>query len=130
MNTKQIPFRVTALRASVPEGVQIEWQGKELPSGPLTVELREGPCIKVSRGELDYVRRRAYAEFHVRVNMPELAELLQTLGVDPSLTRPVDAVVRSEGQILDDHSFNLVGVSEIEPHALLNGMQAGMLPGH
>ena len=130
MSRKRIPFRVTALRASVPDGVPIEWQGKELPSGPLTVELQEGSGVKESRGELDYVRRRACAEFHVRVNMPELAELLQTLGVDPSLTRPVDAVVRSEGKILDDHSFNLVGVGEIEPHALLNGVQAGMLPGH
>ena len=39
------------------------------------------------------------------------------------------AVVRSEGKILDDHSFNLAGTCRVKPHELLRGAQAGMLPG-
>ena len=44
-------------------------------------------------------------------------------------TKPVYAVVRSKGTILADHSFNLVGACEIEPHELFDGAQAAMLPG-
>ena len=128
MNWARTLFQVTSLRACVPEGVAIEWRGKELPSGPLMIELDEGS--NESRGDLDYATRRAHAEFHVRVEMPELVDLLQTLGVAPALTRPVHAVVSSEGKILDDHSFNLVGACRMEPHELFNGAEAGMLPGH
>jgi hypothetical protein len=130
MNVERMPFQVTALQASVPEGVPIEWMGKELPSGPLLMVLRDGPGVEKSRGELDYARRHARAEFHVRVEMPELVDLLQTLDVDPGLTQPVYAVVRSEGSILDDHSFNLVGTCLVAQHRLLDGIEASLLPGH
>jgi hypothetical protein len=127
MSVERMPFQVTALHATVPEGVPIQWMGKELPSGQLLIELQKG---SKSVGELDYTRRRAQAEFHVRVEMPELVELLQDLGVDPELTKPAYAVVRSEGTILHNHSFNLVGACRIEPHELFDGAQAAMLPGH
>jgi len=127
MSVERMPFRVTALHASVPEGIPIPWMGKELPSGPLLIELQED---SKSVGELSYTRRRSQLEFHVRVDMPELVELLQDLGVDPELTKPVYAVVQSEGTILADHSFNLVGACRIEPHVLFDGAQAAMLPGH
>jgi hypothetical protein len=104
--------------------------GKELPSGPVLIELHQGSGGEPSRGELDYVDRHARAEFHVRVEMPELVELLQTLGVDRGLTEPVYAVVRSEGSILGDHSFNLVGRCHLAPHPLFDGLQASLLPGH
>src|SRR5262245_5870581 len=130
MAIERMPFRITALHASVPDGVPIEWMGKELSSGPLLIELREGPGVDESRGQLDYACQQAHAEFHVRVEMPKLMDLLQTLGVDPSLTEPVNAVVRSEGKILDDHSFNLVGACWMEPHKLFDGARAGMLSGH
>lgn len=129
MTVEHMRFRVTALHASVPEGIPIEWMGNRWPSGPLMIELDEGPGVEESRGELDYVRRYAQAEFHVRVEMPELADLLQTLGVDPALTKPVYAVVRSQGKILHDHSFSLVGACRMEPHRLFDGAQAGMLAG-
>ncbi len=130
MTVNRLPFRITALHATVPEGVSVAWRGKELPSGPLRIELHEGSGETESRGELDYGRRQALAEFHIRVEIPELVDLLQTLGVDPGLTRPVYAVVRSEGKILDDHSFNLAGRCRMGPHELFDGARACMLPGH
>ena len=130
MSVERMRFRVTALRAAVPEGVALRWRGKTIPSGLVTIALDDGPDVAESRGELDYTRRHARAEFHVRVAVPELVDLLQTLGVDPSLTRPVDAVVRSEGDILDDHSFRLVGDCRVGAHALFGGARVGLLPGH
>jgi hypothetical protein len=123
-------FRVTALHASVAEGVPLEWLGKQLHSGPLWIELEEDAGVEESRGELDYAQGRAAAEFHVRVAMPELTELLQTLGVRAELLKPIRAIVQSEGRILEDHSFNLIGTCRMEPHDLFNGAEARMLPGH
>jgi hypothetical protein len=125
----RIAFRVTALNATAPEGVPVEWMGEEIPSGPLTIVLDDGPSGEDSRGELDYARRHARAEFHVRIEMSELTDLLEALGVDPRLTRPVRAVVRSEGQITDDHSFVLTGPCQVEPHEVFGGARATMLPG-
>jgi hypothetical protein len=129
MTSDRILFRVAALNAMVPEGVPIQWMGQEIPSGPLTIELDDGPTGKESRGELDYVQHRAQAEFHVRIRMSELTDVLSAVGVDPQLTRPVRAVVCSQGQILDDHSFALTGPCEIQPHDVFGGTEANMLPG-
>ena len=70
---------------------------------------------------LDYANRRARAEFHVRLSFPQFAETLEDLGVDPALSQPVQAVLRSEGDILDDHGFALSGTCDLEPHGLLPG---------
>jgi hypothetical protein len=44
----------------------------------------------------------------------------------------VEAVLRSEGDILDDHGFALSGTCAIEPHGLLPAetTRAAVLPGH
>ena len=127
MTEDRVAFQVTALEAGAPEGVPIEWQGREFASGPLAIELDEG-----SRGVLDYSRRRAEAEFHVRLRFPEFAGTLAELGMDPSLGEPVRAVLRSEGEIEDDHSFVLSGHCELGPHGLFGPGEAGaaVLPGH
>ena len=67
----------------------------------------------------------------MQVTFPRFAEELEELGVDVELTRPVRAVLRSEGAILDDHSFVLSGTCDIEPHALLprEKTRAAVLPG-
>jgi hypothetical protein len=80
---------------------------------------------------LDYASRRARAEFRVRLRFPEFAGLLDDLGVDASLTRPVEAVLRSEGDILEDHGFALSGACELYPHELLprEATAAEVLPG-
>ena len=132
MHQDQLTFRITALAADVPGGVPIEFEGKEFASGPLTIELEESTGPGGNQGVLDYSRRSAKAEFHVRLNFPEFARMLQDLGVDPALARPVRAVLRSEWEILEDHSFVLSGRCELRPHDLFAAgeTRANVLPGH
>jgi hypothetical protein len=124
-----VRFQVSELAASVPEGVSLEWQGQEFNSGPLTIDLDRNGGRSV--GVLDYLRRRARAEFHVRLSFPELASMLESLGVDPKLTEPVRAVLHSEGEILGDHSFAFSGPCELAPHEMLSSQEtaASVLPG-
>ena len=131
MTRDRIDFHVTGLAAQVAEGVPVEWQGRELWSGPLTMELEEN-AAPLSGGVLDYGRRRAEATFHVRLAFPELSMTLEELGVDRALTQPVRAVLRSAGEILEDHSFALSGRCALEPHELFSdeSAAAGVLPGH
>jgi len=128
MDKQRIDFRVSRLSATVPEGVPVRWQGKELRSGPLSIELDE---TGESRGRIDYADRRATGEFHVRLTFPELADVLEDAGVDPELTRPVRAVLRSAGDVLPDHSFALAGVCQLLPHELFpqDESTASVLPG-
>jgi hypothetical protein len=126
-----LKFRVSNLTATVPGGLTVQWRGREFASGPLTVELDQARDPDSSHGVLDYGTRRADAEFHVKVTFPQFAETLEELGVDEELTRPVRAVLRSEGAILEDHSFVLSGACDIQPHALLprEKTAATVLPG-
>lgn len=132
MNQDQVAFRITRLEAAVAEGVPLEWQGREFASGPLTIELDESGAPGGSQGALDYSRRRAEAAFHVRLKFPEFAAVLTDLGADSALSEPVRAVLRSEGEILEDHSFVLSGQCELRPHGLFASGEAGaaVLPGH
>ncbi|HEV8130045.1 MAG TPA: hypothetical protein VGQ81_02245 [Acidobacteriota bacterium] len=93
MNGNRVAFQITRLVASVAEGVPVEWQGKKFNSGPLTIELDETAPGLANQGVLDYSRRHARAEFHLRLKFPEFAGMLESLGVDPELTRPVCAVL-------------------------------------
>ncbi len=132
MNQDVVTFQITKLAASVPEGVPVEWQGKEFNSGPLTIELDENAQELGNQGVLDYSQRRARAEYNVRLRFPEFAGMLESLGVDPELTQPVRAVLRSEGEILDDHSFVLSGHCELRPHGMFPSDETAVsvLPGH
>jgi hypothetical protein len=131
MDNDCIDFRVIALAASVPEGIPMEWQGRAFASGPLTVALDESSQGEGNQGRLDYARRRAQADFRVRITFPELTGALEDLGVDPTLTQPVHAVLHSEGDILGDHSFALSGRCELQPHELFppDETHAAVLPG-
>lgn len=131
MSDNLLRFNVTQLSATVTAGVPITWRGKEFASGPLTMELSNPDEGGANQGVLDYANRRARTELHVRLSFPEFAETLGELGVDPALTQPVHAVLRSEGAILDDHSFVLSGVCDLEPHGLLprETTSAAVLPG-
>ncbi len=131
MDEHLLKFRITNLAASMPEGVTIKWQGKEYDSGPLTIRLDESAANTANQGSLDYSRRHAQAEFHVRLEFAELASVLEAVGLDAELTRPVCAVLHSEGEILDDHSFALSGRCDLGPHALLPSEEtmASVLPG-
>lgn len=124
-----IQFQVTRVVATVPEGLTIEWQGRTINSGPLVMELDES--APPSRGVLDYDNRRAEAEFHLRLRFPEFAGMLESIGAPAEMTRPVSAVLRSSGRILDDHGFYLSGRTEIAPHGLFPPEEtaASVLPG-
>jgi hypothetical protein len=124
--TDRLPFAVTRL-AAVADPVPIRWRGRRLASGPLEISL--SPRAP-SRGVLDYAARRARAELHVRLAFPELARVLADLGVDPALGAPVEAVLRAEGAILEDHGFALGGACALRPHRLLGrGTRAAVLAG-
>jgi hypothetical protein len=114
-----VKFAITDLGARLAEKVSVQWEGKEFDPGPLDIALDHTAGTR-NEGVLDYTARRARAEFHVLLTFPEFAGTLEVLGVDPELTRPVHAVIRSEGDILDDHSFLLSGPCNLAPHALLN----------
>ena len=128
MDSNKIVFDVVELSAKVPEGVPLIWQGAELESGALHLELASGP----SRGSFDYDAGRAQVEFHVLLSFPELADELRGLGVDEDLLRPVQAVLRSEGPIRDDHRLALSGRAELEPHDLFPARESdvSVLEGH
>jgi hypothetical protein len=132
MDEDLLRFTVTRLHATVPEGVPITWRGREFASGPLTIELAARDPGTANQGVLNYTTRRARAEFHVRLSFPRFAETLEDLGVDPALSKPVEAVLRSGGDILDDHGFALSGTCDLEPHGLLPAetTSAAVLPGH
>jgi hypothetical protein len=131
MVSSQVRIKVTDLFAQVPEGVLISWQDATINSGPLLIELDESSSEEGNSGVLDYDRQEAKVEFHVRVRFPELADLLGSMGASPELAQPVRAVLRSEGKILDDHSFALSGASELRPHAMFVAEEAAacVLPG-
>ncbi len=131
MSQDLLRFTVTRLSATVPEGVPITWRGRAFASGPLTIELAARDVGTANQGVLDYTTRRARAEFHVRLSFPQFAEALGDLGIDPALSKPVHAVLRSEGDILDDHGFALSGTCDLEPHDLLprEATRAAVLPG-
>ena len=54
MNQDVVTFQITKLAASVPEGVPVQWQGKEFDSGPLAIELDENAQQRGNQGVLDY----------------------------------------------------------------------------
>lgn len=123
-----VNFEITDLQARVEEALKVRWRDQEFDAGPLEIELDSSAGDR-NRGTLDYDNRHARAEFHVLLSFPELADTLEGLGADPELTRPVRVVIRSEGDILPDHSFRLSGPCDLTPHALLNETTASVLPG-
>jgi len=112
----RLAFNVTELDVTIAEGVKLIWRGRELDSGPLTISLgKSGSC-----GVIDYEAGDVTVEFHVQIQFPELAEILSDLGVDPSVTAPIEGVIRSRGSVFDDHSLRLAGKGELEDHRLFD----------
>lgn len=125
-----VKFSITSLRARVAEAVSIEWQGTRFDPGPLNI-LIDDIAGTSSGGVLDYSARRAQAEFHVLLTFPKFAEILEQMDANTELAEPVHAVIHSEGDICDDHSFVLSGPCDLNRHALLNPEEtkAFVLPG-
>jgi hypothetical protein len=124
----QISFQVANLAAVVPEGIPVEWQGREFASGPLvmTLDAEAGASL----GSIDYSERHARVEFRVVMTFPEFASTLEDLGGGSECSRPLRAVISSEGSILEDHSFVLGGRVSLAEHALFDDRARGsVLPG-
>lgn len=114
----RVKFVIANLRARMAGRLSVEWLGNRVDPGPLYIELNHS-CGTPSEGVLDYAAFRAEAVFHVLLTFPEFAYTLEELGADPELSKPVHAVIHSEGRIRPDHSFVLSGPCELQPHALL-----------
>ena len=124
----QLSFQVVHLAAAAPDGIPVEWQGREFASGPLMIHL--DPDAGPSLGSLDYSQGRARVEFRVAMAFPEFAQTLTDLGVAAEFSEPLRAVIQSEGSILEDHRFFLSGTATVAKHVLFDHQAgASVLPG-
>ena len=125
MSKNQLRFDVTDFDVTVAEGVKINWQGRELDSGRLTIKLGEPG----SSGVIDYETGTVDVEFRVRISSPSLDDLfdiLDDMGADRGVTAPIDAVIRSKGSVFDDHSLRLAGIGEIMEHRIFNPAETSL----
>jgi hypothetical protein len=117
VGVKQLPVDVINLDVTVAEGVTIKWQGREIDSGPLRIELGEPG----SAGLIDYEAGTVDVEFRVKIMFPELSEILEDMGAEPEIYAPVDGVIRSQGAVFaDDHSLRLEGIGQVNEHRLFD----------
>jgi hypothetical protein len=125
-----VPFDITRMDATIPEGIDFMWNGRTVNSGPLLLQLDDQACAEGdNRGELEYETNRAHARFNVRIDFSNVAKLAG--GMDPHLTQPIRAVLHSEGLVTEDHNFGLSGPLEFHPHPLFGaeGLTGAILPG-
>jgi hypothetical protein len=82
---------------------------------------------------MDYELGVVSTEFHVLVRFHWFALQLTALVMDAELMAPVHAILKTEGEILPDHSFNggLRGSCKIEPHKMFSSrdLRIEVLPG-
>ena len=119
MGQGRLHFDVTDFDVKVEEGVKIKWQGREIDSGRVTLKLGEPG----SGGVIDYEKGMVNVEFRVQISMPALDEffdILEDMGAERGVTKPFDAVIRSQGSVFEDHSLRLSGKGEIKEHRLFN----------
>jgi len=119
------------MNATIPEGIDLVWNGCTINSGPLHVQLDDQAHAEGdNRGELDYETNFARARFNLRIDLSGVAKLLaRTAYCEPM--EPIRAVLHSEGVVTEDHNFGLSGPMEFQPHALVGpeGISATVLPG-
>jgi hypothetical protein len=117
--------------ATIPEGIDLVWNGRTINSGPLQVQLDDQAHAEGdNRGELDYASNSARARFNLRIDVSGLVKLLaRAVHCEP--IEPVRAVLHSEGVVTEDHNFGLSGPMEVQPHSLFGaeGVSAAVLPG-
>ena len=107
------------------------WRGYKTSTGPLDLSLDDSTGI--SCGVMNYELGVVSSKFYVLVRFRWFALRLKALGIDADLMTPVRAVLKTEGDILPDHSFNggLRGSCKVEPHKMLSseGLRVEILPG-
>jgi hypothetical protein len=113
----------------VPRGLPIMWRGYKISTGPLDFGLDDSNGI--SSGAMNYELGIVSSEFHVLVRFRRFALQLKGLGIDAELIAPVHAVLKTEGKILPDHSFNggLRGSCRVESHKMFRDLRIEILPG-
>src|ERR1700758_3151310 len=66
----RVPFGITSMKATIPEGINLVWNGCTINSGPLQVQLDdEARAEGDNRGELDYEANVAHARFNMRIDL-------------------------------------------------------------
>ena len=107
------------------------WRGYKISTGPLDFGLDDSTGI--SCGVMNYELGAVSSEFHVLVRFRQFALQLKALGIDAELMPPIHAVLKTEGKILPDHSFNggLRGSCKVESHKMFSSQDLGIeiLPG-
>ena len=105
------------------------WRSYKMSTGPLNFGLDDSTGI--SCGVMDYELGMVLSEFHVLVRFRRFALPLKGLGIDAELMAPVHAVLKTEGKILPDHSFNggLRGSCKVESHKMFQDLRIEILPG-
>jgi hypothetical protein len=105
------------------------WHGYKISTGPLDLGLDDSTGI--SCGVMNYELGVVSTEFHVLVRFCRFALRLKTFGIDAELMGPVHAVLKTEGEILPDHSFNggLRGSCRVESHRMFRDLRIEILPG-
>ena len=114
MESQVFAFDVTGLDVAIEEGFKLNWQGRDIHSGRVVITL-QGPG---SRGTIDYASGAVKVDFNVRIELPELAELLTDMGADPELAAPVIGTIHSEGVVFEDHCFRLAGKGALAEHRI------------
>ena len=115
----------------IPSGLPVIWRGYKVSTGPLDFGLDDSTGI--SCGVMNYELGVVSSEFHVLVRFRWFAVQLKALGIDADLMTPVHAVLKTEGEILPDHSFNggLRGRCKVESHKMFSAqdLRIEILPG-
>ena len=126
-----IEFRITDLDVHVPRGLPIMWRGYKISTGPLDFGLDDSTGI--SCGVMNYGLGAVLSEFHVLVRFRRFGLQFKALGINAELMAPVHAVLKTEGKILPDHSFNggLRGTCKVESHKMFSSqdLRVEILPG-
>ena len=127
----RVPIDITQMDATIPEGIDLVWNGYTINSGPLHVQLDDQAHGEGdNRGELDYETNFARARFNLRIDLSGVAKLLARAAYCEPM-EPIRAVLHSEGVVTEDHNFGLSGPMEFQPHPLVGpeGISATVLPG-
>jgi len=113
----------------VPRGLPLMWRGYKISTGPLDLDLDDSTGI--SCGVMNYELGVVCSEFHVLVRFRWFALQLKALGMNADLVTPIHAVLKTEGEILPDHSFNggLRGNCKVESHKMFSELRVEILPG-
>src|SRR4030095_11368829 len=131
MSRNVVEFQITNLDVHVPRGLPIMWRGYRISTGPLDLGLDDSTGI--SCGAMNYKLGVVSSEFHVLVRFRWFAFRLKALEIDADLVAPIHAVLKTEGEILPDHSFNggLRGSCKVESHKMFSSqdLRVEILPG-